>query len=1029
MNMERKFEFALLAFLLSAGGAWAADRTWTGGGTDANWGSSDNWGGVALAAGDALFFGGSTRLTNTNNFEVETSFAGVTFNSGAGAFTLAGNALTLGGDLANNDSDTQTISLPLTLDAIRTATTASGHIVCNGVISGSGGLTKEGGYSLYLNGDNSYDGETAVNTGTVVIASAHALGSTTGDTAINNNRGATLDLRGNLMDIAEPITVIGGNVNRNTLLNGSGTNTLSGLLSIQGGRFNAGVGTWLKFTGGVTGTSPFFVVNANGTIEFTTTPVTIGTGIFHCDSGGLTILGVAGNVWGRILLTGGTLRTDVANALPATTSLQIGGVSYGPNATLNLNGHDQTIGSIAPAGTTTGTVIITSATPATFTINQSSDTTYGGQFAGEVTLVKTGTGTLSLSNALSSTAGSFIVSNGTLRVTPASCLGNSTNIVVAGGVLELQNNASVNDAAALTLSDGGTLKLAAGLSERVDRLFLDGVQQPSGRYGSSSSGADFVNDTYFTGTGKLVVWSSPPISAVDAVWDAGGGATPFSTAANWDGDTLPAFDGTTYAIFGTDGSSATVDQPVSLYGLRFNRDADFSLADGGGVITNGAGGLFAQVPGSSGRTYQIAGNLVLGDNQTWCVTNNGSIGTAVTVTGGIGDGPVARCLTKTGNGTMTLASSNTLNGDIVIGSGWLYVTNPDALGTTNGTTRIEGVNGSHLYLGNNLKLNEPLILNGEQNNSGTLRSDTGDCVLGGLMTCYSQVRLQIYGGTLSITGGVYEADGTSSGLFVINSGATVTFSATPLNLGAKTFYTDSGGLTVLAVSGNQWADTLVANGRLRLDVPNAIPSTASLRMGIGYGPKGTLDLNGNDQTIARLYLGTSNPGLRIITSDTPATLTVNQTANDTIDMCFTGAVSLVKSGAGTLTLTNAFTLTTGSFIVTNGTLAVASDGTLGPNCTNVVVRGTGTLALSNSTVIADSATLNLPAADTATAKINLAAGVNEKVGWLFYGDKMRRVGTYGSTSSTASNKDDTHFAGTGVLTVVHDNSGMTLTLR
>ena len=61
--------------------------------------------------------------------------------------------------------------------------------------------------------------------------------------------------------------------------------------------------------------------------------------------------------------------------------------------------------------------------------------------------------------------------------------------------------------------------------------------------------------------------------------------------------------------------------------------------------------------------------------------------------------------------------------------------------------------------------------------------------------------------------------------------------------------------------------------------------------------------------------------------------------------------------------------------------------------------------------------------------INLSAGVNERVGWLFYGNKMQRVGTYGSSSSSAYHKDDTHFSGNGVLRVLHDNSGTLITVK
>ena len=102
---------------------------------------------------------------------------------------------------------------------------------------------------------------------------------------------------------------------------------------------------------------------------------------------------------------------------------------------------------------------------------------------------------------------------------------------------------------------------------------------------------------------------------------------------------------------------------------------------------------------------------------------------------------------------------------------------------------------------------------------------------------------------------------------------------------------------------------------------------------------------------------------------------------------------------------------------------------MGTNSTNIVVIGTGTLALSNSVAIADSATVTMPEAGVATAKISLAAGVNEKVGWLYYGEKMMRAGTYGASGSGAAHVDNTHFAGSGVLTVRRDKSGTMMKLR
>jgi autotransporter-associated beta strand protein len=292
---------------------------------------------------------------------------------------------------------------------------------------------------------------------------------------------------------------------------------------------------------------------------------------------------------------------------------------------------------------------------------------------------------------------------------------------------------------------------------------------------------------------------------------------------------------------------------------------------------------------------------------------------------------------------------------------------------------------------------------------------------------YNQVRLVVYTGALVVSGGVTAGD--SNGNLVLNSGTLTRFHTKPLNMGTRTFYSDSGGLVILDVAGNTWAHTMIASGTLRCDVPNALPATSSLRLGIGYGPNGTVNLNGNNQTVSKLYLDITNSGLRVITSPTPALLSVNQTENTFCDVQFAGAVSLLKTGTGSLSLTNATTSTTGSFIVSNGTLVVSSTGTLGVNSTNIVVGGTGTLLLSNSVAIANSAAVRMPAVGTTTAKINLATSVNETVGWLYFGDKLQRAGTYGSTGSIAALKDNEHFAGTGMITVLHDKSGSLLRVQ
>lgn len=278
--------------LLMVGSAFAADRTWNGGGADNNWSTDANWAGTAPVADDALFFGGTAKAVNTNDID-GLSIAGLTFNSGAIGFTLNGNGITLGGNIVNNDNDTQTVNLPLALDAARSVYTTGGPVTLGGLLSGTGGLIKESANTLTLTASNSYEGATLVNTGVVRIAHASALGSTNGATTVSTLGRARLELSGGIT-VAEPLTFSGGNNSVRCLQNVSGSNVITGPMTLSSGRFGADSGT-LVIAGGVSG-NPFFVINGGATLIFNTTPLALGT--LYADDVGLTILDVGGNTWG-----------------------------------------------------------------------------------------------------------------------------------------------------------------------------------------------------------------------------------------------------------------------------------------------------------------------------------------------------------------------------------------------------------------------------------------------------------------------------------------------------------------------------------------------------------------------------------------------------------------------------------------------------------------------------------------------------------------------------------------------------------
>ncbi|MDD4019251.1 MAG: autotransporter-associated beta strand repeat-containing protein, partial [Kiritimatiellae bacterium] len=676
-----------LCMCLAAWSVQGETRTWTGGGADANWSTPANWGGTAPTANDTLVFSGTTQLASHNDLADDTPIAGVVFTADAGAFTLSGTPIALDGPVSNLSASAQTIGLGMALTGTRVFDASNGAITVSGTLSGAGGLTKTGAQALTLAASNSYDGVTTVNNGILLVTHGNALGSTNGNTVVNAPSGGYLQLSGGIT-VPEPLYLNwqrpddkGNATALDSLLNLSGTNTLTGAVTCFKTRIYLSGGTKLIFTGGLTNLDGYliFSIPATSSVELSGLPVKSPNNLLHLLDNGLLVANTPDNVWSRIEVRSSmTFRTDLKNTLPADSQVYL----HLNTSTLNLNGYDQTVAGIY--NNCYG--VIRSDTPATLTVNQAGNSLHRGQLNGAVSLFKDGAGTLILSNTTSTTTGDITVTNGTLVAALTKSIGNSTNITVSGGTLDLRAPAMIPDAARLSISGDGTVAIGDGIVETVSDFFVNGVQQKSGTWGSTASGADHIDDTHFSGNGVLFVQHSPPFSATEATWDGEGEDTFLSTAANWQGDAAPLFDGSTHALFGTGGATATVDIAANLYGITFNRAGAFTFEAGSGSLSVGGGGISAASPDTTSRTYTINADVTLTDNAAWHVATNETGKTSLSITGAIGDGSDTYGFTKTGAGTLLLSGANTYDGITTVDNGMLHISHGNALGSSRNNT-------------------------------------------------------------------------------------------------------------------------------------------------------------------------------------------------------------------------------------------------------------------------------------------------------------------------------------------------------
>lgn len=972
----------------------------------------NNYGGVLTLTGANTYSGKTTvsagfiNCNTITNVGAPSSALGAPMNAANGTIDLSGNL---------NYTGAATSS-----DRIINLTSGNGQLRNNGtgLITLTGGITGNN-FSLMIRGSANI-----LETGLI------ALGS--GTLSHTDNGTLTLSNVGN--SFSGPLVVAAGTVSGDSISNGGSPSAIGQGALIQLGQNQVGFGT-LRFTGASGG-----ACNRNFNIAGTTSA-----------SGGIIENTVAGQT---LTLSGYVNRLSGAGTGPAP-QLQLIGAGNG-----EMSGNISNIFSVTKLGT--GTWALSGANCYTGTTAVSAGTLLinGSMLSNSAVTVSAGAtlgGTGTVSAAVSVSANGILAPGnsgiGTLRLANAGAatltLNGCTNR------FEVANAVGVSDliaiSGALVLNGANIVALSFPLGAAPAGTYT--LMTYASRSGSGTLALDqaYLNTRLLVGdTSVTLVVGGPSL-----VWQGGLAANAWDTStANWASGTyadnsVVTFDDTGLAI------PAVTITPSDV--------APFSV-----TVTNATKAytfVGAAITGLGGLTKLGAASLTLSNTNTYSgsttvnggtLTLNGSISnSSVTVANGAtftenAAGVIAGSnVIFTSYGTATLYGSNTYGGVTSVGTNGipninLTVNNNMALGSTAAGTLVNGGNGStenRLVLGNGVMVSdETLTLGpGPSANRAALRYTSGsgsgtwngNVVLAGTATYLGS---DTPGGTLIVGLSADDTITTSaSASFSVRGSGDVTINSR-ISIGGAGISRDDSGTFTLNSTSNTLLNMNINQGTLRLGVSDALPATTLLSIGkySGINNQATFDLNGKSQTVASLseqHMMSSN-GFQRITSAAPATLIVSNSAANTFGTegsTIAGAVSLVKMGTGTLTLTGTNT-TSGAFIVSTGTLVVSSTGSFGVNSTNIVVAA-GTLMLSNSVSIANNAEVRI--ADNGGAKVNLASGVNEVVGTLYFGDHQKSAGTYGSTGSGASVTDDVHFSasGSGILTVLHDKGGTVMGLR
>jgi len=523
-------------------------------------------GNLISGTGDLLHNGsGTTILTAANTFSGATTITGGQIVLGhalglqnstlvldrTNSFDLNGFDATLGGL-------TGSIDLALGAQGITIGNNGD-DTTYDGILSGTGSLTKVGVGTLTLTADQTYTGGTTISAGTLQIGNGGTSGILLGDVVDN---GVLAFNRSDDLTFAGAISGSGGvTQNGSGVLSLTGTNSFSGDVTINSGQIR--IGSTAQFSANTVVNNVTDGLDLNG---FDTTLGGLsGTGDLALGAQTLTV-GGNGNPTtysGALSGTGGLIKTGIGTLVLGGTNTHTGGTTISAG-TLQIGNADASGSILGDVATAAGGTLV---------FNRSDDgLTHSGVISGTGAVVQAGTGTTTFTADHTYTGGTSI-SAGTLQLgdggTSGSILGDITS---TGGILAFNRSGDFTLPNNLT-GTGGLSHLGTGtLTIDTDQTYtgtttieVGTLHLGDGGTAGSVAGNILNNGTLLVNRSNDMTLSGI-ISGSGDLTKQGVGTLTLSAANTFSGDTV------------IDAGAITVRRPEEQHGPSQRRwRADYKL--------------------------------------------------------------------------------------------------------------------------------------------------------------------------------------------------------------------------------------------------------------------------------------------------------------------------------------------------------------------------------------------------------------------------------------------------------------------